>query len=70
MAPEPIQGGRLGPGGGGGGNEEDLTPPAGLTLGPVLSSSDDEPDHNDSTDPTQVQYLPLSQDHDSVCGVV
>ncbi|KAK3856660.1 hypothetical protein Pcinc_037033 [Petrolisthes cinctipes] len=73
MAPKPIQGGRLGPGSGGGGGagggdgDDDLTPPIGLTLGPVLSSSDDdELEHNDAeANNSHVQYLPLAQDHDS-----
>ncbi|XP_064082287.1 uncharacterized protein LOC135198541 [Macrobrachium nipponense] len=59
--PEPMQGGRGNPGNG---DEEGITPPTGLTMGPPLSSSDEETDQVDSEDPNFSGYLPLPQDFD------
>ncbi|XP_068251176.1 uncharacterized protein [Palaemon carinicauda] len=56
--PEPMQGGRGNPGNG---DDEGITPPTGLTMGPPLSSSDEETDQIDS-DPNMSGYQPLPQD--------
>ncbi|XP_068251171.1 male-enhanced antigen 1 isoform X2 [Palaemon carinicauda] len=58
--PEPMQGGRGNPGNG---DDEGITPPTGLTMGPPLSSSDEETDQIDS-DPNMSGYQPLPQDLD------
>ncbi|KAK8729983.1 hypothetical protein OTU49_008419 [Cherax quadricarinatus] len=59
--PEPTQGGRVGPGDT---EDEELNPPTGLSVGPPLSSSDEEPEQADLNDPYPSGYQPLSQDND------
>ena len=62
--PEPMHGGRQGPGGVE--EEEDLTTPAGLPPGPVIPSSSDE--ELDISDPGNAPpgYQPLPQDFEAV----
>ena len=57
--PEPMQGDRENPRNG---EDEGINPPAGLMMGPPMSSSDEEPDQVDSEDPNLSGYQPLPQD--------
>lgn len=62
--PEPMHGGRQGPGGVE--EDEDLTSPGGLPPGPALpSSSDEEPDPSDPGN-APPGYQPLPQDFEAV----
>ncbi|KAG0714868.1 hypothetical protein GWK47_013286 [Chionoecetes opilio] len=58
--PEPMHGGRPGPGGGD--EEEEFTTPAGLPPGPFLLSSSDEELDNSDQDNAHLGYQPLPQD--------